>query len=125
MLKEETSTQPGEQQQPSLCGWDYYYSHFDNEEAEGQRGQVRSPQSHSQEVVGPGFQPRPPVLLLLAGARTGLSWSITQLEAGQAEDLFRNTLRYFVPIGKERALRRPELSVQIPVHTQSGNSSGH
>lgn len=41
----------------SPVGWDYYYPHFNDEEVEDQRGQVRSLQSHSQKVVQPGFPP--------------------------------------------------------------------
>lgn len=42
----------------SPVAWDYYYPHFNDEEAEDQRGQVRSPQSHSQKVVA-GIPARP------------------------------------------------------------------
>lgn len=37
-------------------------------------------------------------ILRLAGGSTGLSWDATQLETGQAEDLFRSALCYFLPV---------------------------
>lgn len=42
----------------ALCSGDDYNFHFNDEETEGQRGQARCPESHSQEGVRPGVQPR-------------------------------------------------------------------
>lgn len=41
----------------ALWSWDFRYPHFNEEEADVQRGQVRGPRSHSQAVVRPGCQP--------------------------------------------------------------------
>lgn len=60
----------------------YYYSYFNDEETEVQRGQVRCPQSHSQEVVGLEFQPRPSVPTSSSGVNISADGVMLPARAG-------------------------------------------